>query len=260
MALRRRMLWYLKGFVCLCCRCQSEAASADPARALSCGSCGKKMGWQYLSGSGSHDFACLHCGAHASDEETKNEKTWHGVHYFKLQIEILLCIFFTRLLQSFPYSLKMYIFQWLCINPNPQIKLRIWSFFIPFTTLSSLKGGGCFGTRLLVTIVPNKLPGRCSWQMSPTKRLLVKLVGKQTLNDSTGMSCLTWELKFDLPYSKKGKHTDFSGDSQFHCGFIWFSLVGEVILCSTGCFVRSLDWADTGTKRLGWSSNTGSLG
>eukprot|EP00434_Breviolum_minutum_P014412 symbB.v1.2.012708.t2/scaffold882.1/size155402/3 len=75
MALRRRMLWYLKGFVCLCCRCQSEAVSADPARALSCGSCGKKMGWQYLPGLGCHDFACLHCGAHASDEETKNEKT-----------------------------------------------------------------------------------------------------------------------------------------------------------------------------------------
>lgn len=31
----------------------------------------------------------------------------------------------------FHSSLKMYIFQWLCTNPNPQIKLRIWSFFIP---------------------------------------------------------------------------------------------------------------------------------
>ena len=107
MALRRRMLWYLKGFVCLCCRCQSEAV-ADPARALSCGSCGEKMGWQYLPGLGCHDFACLHCGAHASDDETKNEKTWRGLRYFKFQIEIRLksVFLFTRLLPAF-HSLKM---------------------------------------------------------------------------------------------------------------------------------------------------------
>ena len=103
MALRRRMLWYLKGFVCLCCRCQSEAALADPARALSCGSCGEKMGWQYLPGLGCHDFACLHCGAHASDDETKNEKTWRGLRYFKFQIEILLkSVFFHPASACFP--------------------------------------------------------------------------------------------------------------------------------------------------------------
>ena len=118
MALRRRMLWYLKGFVCLCCRCQSEAASADPARALSCGSCGKKMGWQYLPGSGCHDFACLHCGAHASDEETKNEKTWHGVHYFKLQIEILLSFFS-------PVFCNPIHIVWRCIFPVTLYKIRI---------------------------------------------------------------------------------------------------------------------------------------
>eukprot|EP00435_Cladocopium_sp_Y103_P037501 s1116_g9.t3 len=74
MALRRRMLWYLKGFVCLCCRCRVEGQMVDPARVLPC-QCGDRMLWQYLPGFGQHVFSCEQCGDRANDEDTKKEKT-----------------------------------------------------------------------------------------------------------------------------------------------------------------------------------------
>ncbi|CAK8991339.1 Potential protein lysine methyltransferase SET5 (SET domain-containing protein 5) [Durusdinium trenchii] len=72
MSLRRRMLWYLKGFICLCCRCSFEAAYADPARTLGCSSCGQ-MTWQFLPGFERHAFSCS-CGKRADDAQTKNEQ------------------------------------------------------------------------------------------------------------------------------------------------------------------------------------------
>lgn len=60
MALRRRMLWYLKGFICLCSRCTSESVE-DPARSVKCDACGAKALWQYLPGLERHVFACS-CG------------------------------------------------------------------------------------------------------------------------------------------------------------------------------------------------------
>ncbi|CAJ1409368.1 unnamed protein product, partial [Effrenium voratum] len=82
MNLRRRMLWYLKGFVCLCPRCSLEAAGLDPARRLVChgglaAECGA-MVWQYLPGSEQHRFACACRVESSADVEARERRAAHG--------------------------------------------------------------------------------------------------------------------------------------------------------------------------------------
>lgn len=225
MALRRRMLWYLKGFVCLCCRCQSEAALADPARVLSCGSCGEKMGWQYLPGLGCHGFACLRCGAHATDEETKNEKTWHGVHYFKSQIKIQPVFFHPSKMQPF-HSSKMYfsvtLYQSESADRNQNLKL------LP----SNTKNQNLKRTTTTLSSKRGLFRGQVTQQTS-NQTLLVKLVGKHPW-----MSCLTWKFKFDLPYLRK-ESADFSVSLWIHIVFhslvrLSFAVLGALCARWTG--------------------------
>ncbi|CAJ1349178.1 unnamed protein product [Effrenium voratum] len=82
MNLRRRMLWYLKGFVCLCPRCSLEAAALDPARRLVChgglaAEC-EAMVWQYLPGSEQHRFACACRVESSADVEARERRAAHG--------------------------------------------------------------------------------------------------------------------------------------------------------------------------------------
>ena len=71
---RRRMLWYLKGFVCQCDRCQYEASNGDPSRMLPCRSCSKGSQWQFLPGLASYAFSCTSCGQRATPEQVQLEK------------------------------------------------------------------------------------------------------------------------------------------------------------------------------------------
>ena len=71
---RRRMLWYLKGFVCHCDRCRSEAADGDPSRVLPCSCSDGLLKWQFLPGLGTYGFSCTNCGQRAAAEQVKLEK------------------------------------------------------------------------------------------------------------------------------------------------------------------------------------------
>eukprot|EP00933_Yihiella_yeosuensis_P064822 TRINITY_DN68359_c0_g1_i1.p1 TRINITY_DN68359_c0_g1~~TRINITY_DN68359_c0_g1_i1.p1 ORF type:complete len:380 (-),score=91.79 TRINITY_DN68359_c0_g1_i1:734-1873(-) len=62
---RRRMLWYLKGFVCQCPRCLFESAHGDPARCLPCQECESKecrLNWRFCPGLGAYGFSGSSCG------------------------------------------------------------------------------------------------------------------------------------------------------------------------------------------------------
>ena len=84
---RRRMLWYLKGFLCECDRCRFEAANGDPSRVLPCAgnatNCAGKMKMtRCLSGLNSlgtdasdalDGFSCTSCGSRAMREQVELE-------------------------------------------------------------------------------------------------------------------------------------------------------------------------------------------
>jgi len=72
---RRRVLWYLKGFVCVCPRCAHEATYGDSARVLPCQKCKEpcELRWQYRPGLGSYAFVGTCCGAMAEPEAARLE-------------------------------------------------------------------------------------------------------------------------------------------------------------------------------------------
>lgn len=79
-AQRRRMLWFLKGFICLCDRCCHELARPDRARALNCVECNApcKLNWQYCPGNGNFRFIGTRCGTALKHDAEEKEKQLAG--------------------------------------------------------------------------------------------------------------------------------------------------------------------------------------